>query len=76
MMMSPEAFKEQCEKLSLEELKDEKNKLIEYIDRYEAGNISEEKMYTKPSPEMIYNMTLDYIKATDEIISHKTKDSK
>ena len=62
MMVSPEFI---VEGKNYEDLVKEKARINEQINNYLKGNIPEKEKYVKPSPETIYKMNLEYIKAID-----------
>lgn len=73
-MISSEILVEGKNREELEKLKEEING---EINNYLAGNIPEDQKYVKPSPETIYKMNLEYIKAIDnrlELMNNQIKD--
>lgn len=61
MMVSPMGYLEGVKELSYEELIKEKNQLIRQINRFEKGKIKQEEHMICPSPDVIYQMNLEYL---------------
>ena len=61
-MISPEAFiKIECKGKTYKELLMIREELLESIYGFEKGRISEEARMISPSPEVIYQMDLEYL---------------
>lgn len=74
MMMSPEAYRKENENLSLEELINNRNKLLKAISDYEnkkGEGLSEGAV--KPSPETVYYWNNFYLKEITDLIINKLK---
>lgn len=75
MMICPETYIESLKDYSFEELIKERDRLIRDIKRYErlekkGDRTGEEWMY-RPSPEVVYQMNLDYLSALLKLIKEK-----
>ena len=70
MMISPETFIEfECKGKTYKELLKMRDELLEDIYAFEKGNISPEAKMISPSPEVIYQMNLEYLGALCKLIS-------
>lgn len=69
MMISPQTYRRQHENDSIEELKKERDKLIESIWKYEKGGIPEEARRRNPSPGTIYSCNCEYLAVVLKMIS-------
>ncbi len=69
-MLSPNAFIElECEGKSYKELLVIRDELLDGIYAFEEGNISPEAKMICPSPDVIYQMDLDYLGELCKLIS-------
>lgn len=70
MMISPEAYIElECKGKSYTELLKMRDELLEDIYAFEKDQISPEAKMINPSPEVIYQMNLEYLGALCKLIS-------
>ncbi|MCR5690445.1 MAG: hypothetical protein K6G71_09375 [Clostridiales bacterium] len=62
MMISPESFIEfECKGKSYKELLKIRDELLESVYDFEKGRISSEEKMIMPSPEVVYQMNLEYL---------------
>lgn len=71
MMLSPGYLKDQYEKMTYEELLVEKKQLIEYIDAFESDEIDRAEWDICPSPDVRYQMNLEYLGVLAPLIAEK-----
>lgn len=76
MMDDPRLFREECEELSQEELKERKAELLKYISDYENHALPEGDYLMKPSPEFIVSMYKKYLNELDEVMQKFSSDGK
>lgn len=69
-MLSPSAFIEfKCKGKSYKELLKMRDEFLEEIYAFENGNIAPEAKMINPSPEVIYQMNLEYLGELCKLIS-------
>ena len=71
MMSSPDYLKSEYEKMSYEELLEKREDLLAYIKRFEAGEIDDDEWHICPSPDVRYQMNLEYLGVLASIIAKK-----
>lgn len=71
MMISPESYLEELKTESLEQLIVIRNELIEEIVAFEKGLIPQDHWRIRPSPEVVYQMNLEYLAALCQFISKR-----
>ncbi|MBR3564142.1 MAG: hypothetical protein IKN92_05065 [Clostridia bacterium] len=70
MMISPESFIEfECKGKSYKELLKIRDELLESVYDFEKGRISSEEKMIMPSPEVVYQMNLEYLGELCKLIS-------
>ncbi len=69
MMISPQTYRRQHEKDSIEELKKERDRLIKSIWKYEKGESPEEASRRNPSPRTVYSCNCEYLAVVLKMIS-------
>lgn len=70
-MISPDSFiKTECEGKSYKELLKIREELLEEIYAFERGSISPESRMICPSPEVVYQMNLEYLGELCKLISN------
>ncbi len=74
MMISPEVYIDEKNKLTLEQLYKEREELIKAIKMYESGEIQEGEIITMPSLETIYKYNKDeYLPRLEILIAEREK---
>ena len=76
MMVSPDYFRSEYEKLSYEELIKKRDELMEYIKKFEEGRISKDDYNIHPSPDVIYQMNHEYLAEIAPLIAEKYRDKR
>ena len=74
MMISPQSYIDELEDKSYEELIKKRDKLIRQIRHFEKHHeeiMNSEKIYIYPSPDVAYQMNLEYLGALCVLISNK-----
>lgn len=68
MMIDSEAYRQRFEDSSLDELLDERESLLEFMRRYEGGDLPLELFSTTPSVQTRYFMYMEYMKELLDLI--------
>ena len=71
MMISPNEFTERLKDKPYKELLKERTRLIKEIERFEKGKISETEYFRNPSPDVVYQMNLQYLGKLCMLIADK-----
>jgi len=76
MMLSPKNLEDEYLTMSYEELLEEKQSLLDYIYRFESGNIDKYEWNICPGPDVQYQMNLEYLGVLAPIIAKKYRDKR
>lgn len=71
MMISPEGYMEELREKSYRDLLSIREELLDEIRAFESRSYDPELDMIKPSPEVIYQMNLEYLGKLCELISEK-----
>ena len=74
MMVSPDYMKSEYEKMSYEELLEERDNLLSYICDFEENKLDESEYQINPSPEVIYQMNHEYLGQLAPLIAEKYRE--
>ena len=74
MMISPGAFAEMYADKSYAELIKERDALIRAIRRFEKESVNKEEIIICPSPDVVYQMNLEYLAAICPLIREKFRE--
>lgn len=74
MMISPNGYILRRKDWTIEELEEEKRKLLSAIKRYEDGKIEKYEYDMNPTPEVEYVNNKSYLIKLEELIENKKKE--
>lgn len=74
MMISPEMYVEELKEKSYKELLEKREELLKKIYSFEAGKIEESEFLMKPSPDVKYQMHLEYLGELSLLIADKYRE--
>lgn len=74
MMISPELYVEELKDKSYKDLLKKREELLEKIYIFENGKIDEKEFMLKPSPDVKYQMHLEYLGELCKLIAEKYRE--
>ena len=74
MMISPESYVDELKDKSYKELLKNREELLECIYTFENGKIDKKEFMIKPSPDVKYQMHLEYLGELSKLIADKYRE--